>query len=219
MTQLEYMLEPRHILRLKLDRRSLEEHNAMPPPRYVSKPLIGRFAALNDTIVSSIAGIGSDAFARQMDDARACGASVLCEDAQNNTVGMSAATSLIKSGDVMRKNLIVPQDMLRQDHKLADRIVISAFVRGSVEDGELLCEDDVEIAGWATAKDIQMLQSAAPPPTFQSKLSIVTVPCGLLRPMSSLIERFASGELKPGYTRRSFSGFAPASDQFEQVLV
>jgi len=190
------MLEARNIVKLKLDRRALEAHTALPAPRYVAKPLIGKFAAFNDTIVTTVAKVDVDEFKLQMNAARAHGASLLCSDANDNTVGISAATSLIKSGDVLRKNLIVPQDMLRFDRDLADHIVIGAFIRGRVEDGDLMCGDDVELAGWATAKDIQMLQSSAPP-TFQSKLSVMALPCGLLRPMSTLLAKIEAGELKP----------------------
>jgi len=191
------MLEARNIIKLKLDRKSLAEHSALPAPRYAAKPLIGKFAAFNDTIVTTVAKVDMDTFKRQMDEARAHGTSLLCSDQNDNAVGVSAATSLIKSGDVMRKNLIVPQDMLRFDRDLAEHIVIGAFIRGSVEDGDLMCGDDVELAGWATAKDIQMLQSDTPP-TFQSKLRVMALPCGLLRPMSTLLAKIETGELKPG---------------------
>lgn len=183
------MLEPRHIVRLKLDRARLAAHAAMPLPKYVSKPLIGQFTALSDTILASLLGIAPDQFGQQLETARKYGAALLREDGQANPVGISACTSVIKSGTILSKHLIVPQDCLRYDRRLTDHIMVGAFVHGEVKNGSLVCSDNIEIAGWATAADIKRLQAAAQPPMFQSKLNVIMVPCTSLRPMSEFFTR------------------------------
>lgn len=96
---------------------------------------------------------------------------------------------MIKSGTILSKHLIVPQDCLRYDRRLTDHIMVGAFVHGEVKNGSLVCSDNIEIAGWATAADIKRLQAAAPPPMFQSKLNVIMVPCTSLRPMSEFFTR------------------------------
>ena len=191
------MLEPRHIIRLQLDRNRKAAHDQMPLPEYVTKPLIGQFTTLSDTILTTILGIDPDTFKRQLDTARKMGAAFISEDVKRRPVGISATTSLIKSGNVMTKNLIIPQDFMRFDRKLADHMVIGAFIRGQINNGSLAYDDsNIEVAGWTTFEDIQRLQAAVQPPTFQSKLRIIMVPCTSLRPIGTLIEQLRTDGIK-----------------------
>lgn len=190
------MLEPKHIVRLQLDRNRLALHQTMPLPRYVTKPLIGQFVTLSDTVLTSLLGIDPELFRQQLTLARSYGTSYLSEDVNKKPVGITATTSLIKSGPVLTKSLVVPQDFLRFDKRLTDHFVIGAFVRGKVQDGMLAYNDDVEIAGWATADDIQRLQASQPPPTFQTKLQVIMVPCTSLRPISTLLQRIDTNTVR-----------------------
>ena len=189
------MLSVKDIVRLKLARSRLEAHQGMPPPYYVTKPLIGQFSALSDAILTELLGITTEAFRSQLSDARRAGAAYLSRQG-GRVMGVSAVTSLIKGGSVLSKNMIVPLDFLRFDPNLKDHLVIGAFVRGRVESDRLARDDDdIEIAGWATAEDIQYLHAASPPPAFLSKLTTVMVPCTALRPLDTLFSFINSDEV------------------------
>src|ERR1039457_5745636 len=131
------MLQPPHIIHLQLDRIRLAAHEQMPLPEYVTKPLIGQFTTLSDAILTGLLNIDPEIFRKQLATARRLGAAWLGEDAQHKIIGISATTSLIRNGNVLAKNLIVPQDFLRFDKRLADHFVIGAFVRGQAVDGKL----------------------------------------------------------------------------------
>ena len=189
------MLAVKDIVRLKLANSRLEAHRGMPAPYYVTKPsLTGQFTALSDAILTELLGISPEVFRAQLGTARKSGAAYLSRAGQQTT-GLSAVTSLIKGGSVLNKNMIVPLDFLRFDPKLKDHLVIGAFVRGQIEEGKLAYQDDIEIAGWATASDIQYLQASNPPPTFQSKLTTIMVPCSSLRPIETLFAHMNAAEI------------------------
>ena len=188
------MLAVSDIVRLKVARSRFEAHRGMPAPRHVTKPsLTGQFTALSDAILTELLGIPPEQFRSQLDTARKLGTAYLMRSG-DRTLGVSAVTSLIKGGSILNKNMIVPTDFLRFDPKLKDHLIIGAFVRGQVEQGQLAYGDDIEIAGWATAMDIQYLQASNQPPTFYSKLTTVMVPCGQLRPLDSLLEYVNNNE-------------------------
>jgi hypothetical protein len=191
------MLEPKHIVKLQLDAERLAVHKTMPQPKYVNKPLIGQFTTLSDTVLTSLLRVDPEAFRRQLEMARRYGTTYLTEDSDKHPIGITATTSLIRSGNVMTKSLIVPQDFLKFDRRLSDHLIIGVFVRGHVDQtsGLLAYDDSVEVAGWATSKDIQHMQAIAPPPTFQSKLRVLTVPCTALRPIDTLLQRLVTDNL------------------------
>jgi|694.fasta_scaffold42075_5 hypothetical protein len=191
------MLEPKHIVKLQLDHVRLAVHQTMPQPRYVNKPLIGQFTTLSDTILTSLLQIDPEAFRQQLELARQYGTTYLTEDSEKRPIGITATTSLIKSGTVITKSLIVPQDFLKFDRRLSDHLIVGVFVRGHVDQasGLLAYDDSVEVAGWATSRDIQHMQAIAPPPTFQSKLRVLTVPCTALRPINTLLQRLMTDNL------------------------
>lgn len=186
------MLEPRHIVRLQLNSQRLKAHQEMPLPRYVTKPLIGQFTTISDAILTSLLNIDIEVFRKQLVSARGYGAEYLGIDTQNKPIGITATTSLVKTGSIMTKSLIVPQDFLKFDRRLTDHFVIGAFIHGEVDklSGKLITHgDEVEVAGWATVADIQQLQASQPPPTFKTKLQVIMVPCTSLRPIETLLER------------------------------
>ena len=182
------MLSPSDITRLKLSRSRIAAHSSMPPPRYVSKPLIGQFAALSDAILTELLGINPDAFAAQLENSRRMGAEYITPTIPYSRfkMGVSAVTSLIKSGDLLSKNLIVPTRLLKFDPVLEDHLVIGAFIRGKVEDGVLVHDNEVEIAGWTTAKELAGLPVNQGPASFQSCLNVTMLPCSSLRPIDTL---------------------------------
>lgn len=186
------MLEPKHIVRLKLDRAAMDAHSELPLPRYVNKPLIGQFATISDAVLTKLLGIDILSFGQQLAQARKRGVELVTADKHGYEVGISAATSLVKGGDIMHKNLIVPQDFLRYDPKLNDHFVVGAFVRGQVIDGTLdPMDEEIQVVGWATSDDIKHAQITSAPPTFQSKLKVIMVPCASLRPIHTLLEAVA----------------------------
>lgn len=183
------MLEPRHIVRLQLNGARVAAHEAMPKPYHVTKALTGHFAVLSDAVISELLNIAPEEFKRQLRTSRERGVEFIGCDSARNQIGVSAATSLIKSGSVLSKHIIVPNDFMKFDRKLKDHIVIGAFIRGTVTDGKLEpWSDTVEVAGWTTAKDIEWMQQSTPPPAFQSKLQITTFPCSALQPIETLFK-------------------------------
>ena len=190
------MLEARHIRHLKLDQQRLRAHSAMPVPGYVKKPLTGQFAMLGDAVISSLFEVSPEVFGMQLAAAREFGDSYLIEDANHNPIGISAVTSLVKPGDLLHKNMIVPRDFMRRDPRLSAHHILGVFVRGRVAaNGVLPDVDEVEVAGWASARELGRLRSSDKPPTFQTKLPSVFVPCTALHPIDTLLERFCVEEL------------------------
>lgn len=181
------MLEPRHIVRLQLKAERMAAYAAMPAPLHVTKPLTAQFAAIGDTIITELLGLSPEEFRKQLHQARRCGVEFVGTGANNKAVGVSIATSLIKGGTVLTKNVIVPNDFMKFDRTLDDHIIIAAFLRGEVSDGKLnLWNDAVEVAGWTTVKDVEWQQQNKPPATFKSKLQITAFPCAQLQPISTL---------------------------------
>jgi hypothetical protein len=187
------MLEPKHIIQLKIDRNRLEAHQNMPTPGYVTKELTGQFTTLSDAILTSILNVDTDVFRRQLELARQHGAEYISEDKNHTPIGVSAVTSLIKRGNIMHKNLIVPNDFMRFDTSLNDHFIIGAFVRGYIDKGNLKYAGDVEIAGWTTCRNMQQTMSLQPPNSFQSKLNVIAVPCTSLMPINDLFQHIHAG--------------------------
>jgi len=183
------MLEPRHIVRLKIPAERIAAHAQLPPPEHVTKALIAQFATLSDAVLTSLMNITPIQFGGQLEAARKCGVELMRETRDAKLVGLSATTSLIKTGNLITKHLIVPYDFLAYDRKLSDHLMIGAFVQGKVENGKLRCDGTVDVAGWVTSGDVRRLQSFKNPPMFQSKLKVIMVPCSALRPISSLFEQ------------------------------
>lgn len=191
------MLEPRHIVRLQLQQDRLRAHEAMPMPRHVTKPLTGQFAVIGDAIITELLGISPEEFRRQLQHARERGVEFIGTDKQNRQIGISTATSLIKGGTVLGKNVIVPNDFMKFDRTLDDHVVIAAFVRGEVKDGQLdLWNDSIEIAGWTTIKDVEWQQQNQPPAAFKSKLQITAFPCAELSPIETLFGKIDTTTLR-----------------------
>lgn len=184
------MLEPRHILSLKLDKWRVTSHMALPPPRHASTTLTGQFSAIGGTIITTLLGVDINTFGDRLIEARKLGAEYICTLADGRNVGLSVSTSLVKRhGDLLCKNLIVPETVIYTNTALSERIVISAFVFGEVVDGVLEFDGGVEIAGWATALDIKSSPTQLAPATFTTKLKhIIALPCKELRPISELVE-------------------------------
>ena len=183
------MLEARHIMTLKITPERLAAHKRMPPPAYSNKALTSLFAALGDATISGLLDIDTRVFKMQLAGARKFGASFLTEDVQRNAVGLSAATSLIKSGEVMQKNLIVPRDFTSRSSALRNHFVLGVFVRGQVQNNTLSGITEVEVAGWTDIFGIQKWGEQRLPPTFRSKLPVTMVPCSKLNPISELLPR------------------------------
>jgi len=181
------VLEPRHILQLKLDSERLQLYREMPPPGHASKKLTGQIVAIGNATISELLHIEPDVFSTQLAAARDFGASYLTEDSQNNIIGISAATSLIRGDSkILNKNLILPKAAAYKDPHLAAHYIISVFLRGSVRDGGLPDVSEVNVAGWADTKCIQNY-GRRPPETFKSKLDVVALPCTALQPIDTLL--------------------------------
>jgi len=180
------------IRKLNIDRERLTAHYAMPPPRFSKKALTTQIAAIGDAVLSRLLQVDPDIFQMQLDAARDFGASYLIEDHNRNLVGLSAATSVIGDGDIMKKNLILPREFAGPNPNLAKHYVVGVFLRSPVINQAIAIEDaaaNVEVAGWVDTKDISRIKSARTPPSFKSKLPIVMVPCNKLEPIGVLEQR------------------------------
>ena len=184
------MLEARHITKLKLAPARLVAHKEMPPPACSTKALTSHFAAVGEAVIASLMNIDPTAFQMQLLAAREHGVSFLAEDAHRNTIGISASTSLIKSGDLLQKNLIIPRDFTQAKPQLDDHLVIGVFLRGHPEPGRLPTANEVEVAGWIDQPGVRKWGVRQLPPTFKSKLPVVMVPCRQLYPLPELLARF-----------------------------
>jgi len=180
------------IKQLKIDRERLAAHYAMPAPRFSKKQLTSQIAAIGDAVLSRLLEVDPDIFQMQLDAARDYGASYLIEDQNRKFVGLSAATSVIGDGDIMKKNLILPRELAARNPNLAKHYVVGVFLRSSVVNDAITIDaalDNVEVAGWIDTKDISKIKSARTPPSFKSKLPVVMVPCGNLEPIEALEQR------------------------------
>lgn len=184
------MIRAEHIMHLKLDRERLLAHRKMPPPSYSTKELTSQLAAIGDAIIGNLFKVPPDVFQMQLDAARQFKVSYLMEDSNHNMMGISTAVSLIKTGDVLTKNLIMPRDVLWRDVHLKNHYIIGAFIRGNVIDGVLPEISDIEVAGWTDTHDLRKFKREDIPPTFKSKLPVVMIPCAALHPIATLEGQF-----------------------------
>jgi hypothetical protein len=178
------MIKPEHILHFKIDRDRLLAHQQLMPPGYATKPLDVQFSAIGDTVIGKLMDVDPVMFGVQLEAARQHGVSYMMEDERRRIIGISAATSLIKDDDIVNKNLIVPRRWLHKDSALWKHLIVAVFTN----------IDAVNVAGWT---DTYMLYKAGRnneqmPYTFHSKLSVVTLPCGELTPMSVLMDRISA---------------------------
>ena len=185
------MLRAEHIMRLKLDRDRLLAHRQMPPPKYSTKELTNQITAIGDAVIAELLDVPASTFAMQLEAARSFGTSYLMEDQERRIVGISAATSLIKSGDIIRKNVIMPRNYAWKNDNLSKHYIIGVFVRGRLEDGVIPDIAEVEVAGWTDTGHLRAVtrgqQDKVLPKTFQSKLPVAILPCTDLRPIDTLV--------------------------------
>ena len=180
------MLEPRDIMRLKLDSVRYKAHCQMPSPTYVRKPLIGQFCAIGESVLGDLLGIDPVVFQAQLSEARDLGTSYVYTNAQHQKIGISAATSKINGGPVINKNIIVPVSNILHSPLLNEHIIIGAFVRSPVVNGVLENPDDVEVAGWTRASEVLKWKEHKAPFNFHTSLAVMMMPCSMLNPMSTL---------------------------------
>jgi hypothetical protein len=181
------MLEPRDIMRLRLDTARLSAHQKMPVPSYVHKPLIGQYSAISEAVISELLHIDTETFRTQLEMARKAGTSYIHVDrTTNKRIGVCGATSLIK-GPVINKNIVVPNNNVFHSPMLDEHIIIGSFVRGQIFDGMLTGIEDLEVAGWARASDIMKWESDNSKPfNFKTNLPVIMMPCSMLNPINTL---------------------------------
>lgn len=180
------MLTADHIKVLRLDRARMEAHSKLPPPKYSMKLMTDQLAAISDATVSTVLQLDMQQFTEQLPRARALGASYVFNTLGGQVIGISAATSLIKCGAVLRKHLILPEYALRSSDQLDRHFIIGVFIRHLVVDNYLPSISRVEVAGWIEAATINEVRVEAPPQKFQSKLDVVMIPCTKLNPIGTL---------------------------------
>ena len=188
------MLKPEHILNFKIDKDRLLAHQQMPPPGYAIKPMDIQFAAIGDAVIGKLMGVDPVVFGMQLEAARQHGTSYLMEDDRHRTIGVSAATSLIKDDDIMGKNLIVPRRWVRRDPALWKHLIIAVFLKGQVENGQLTDVETVNIAGWTDTYKLyrEGRNNEQLPFAFHSKLSVVALPCAELNPINMLMDKISA---------------------------
>lgn len=177
------MITPEHIRSLRLDRNKLEAHTRLPAPEYSTKTLTTQLAAISDATITTLLKLDMNTFKAQMDTARAYGVSYVIK-AGGRLIGISAATSMIRSGAITNKHLILPEPELYNSKGLDTHFIIGVFIRSIIIDNYLPYIGKVELAGWLDAADIQELKVDSLPQSFQSKLNVVMVPCSKLNPIA-----------------------------------
>ena len=188
------MLEPRHIMRLKLASDQLLAYRSMPPPEHASKELTSQMIAIGNATISNLLNLDPQLFEMQLDAARDFGASYLTEDYCRNIIGVSAATSLIKDDNVLAKNMILPREFVRRDPRLHAHYIVSVFLRGVIANGVVQDVSEVEVAGWTDTKGA-MRNGRHPPAKFTSKIPVIAVPCTALNPINQLVKRLTEHKL------------------------
>ena len=178
------MITPEHIRSLRLDRNKLEAHTRLPPPEYSTKTLTTQLAAISDATITTLLKLDMRTFAAQMPRARSLGVSYVIETADKRLVGVSAATSMIRTGAITNKHLILPVPELCASQGLDTHFIIGVFIRSIIIDNYLPYIGKVELAGWLDTADIQELKVDSLPQSFQSKLEVVMVPCSKLNPIA-----------------------------------
>ena len=189
------MLEPRDIIRLRLDSVRLAEHQRLRAPAYAQKPLSRQFNAINEAVISSILNLDFKLFRAQLERARALGTSYVLKGRNNRKIGFAGATSLIRSGQAISKNLIVPINNVFHSAGLDEHIIIGSFIRGKVDNGLLPGIEELEIGGWAKASDVKLWSIAEKPFNFKTDISVIMMPCAKLNPISTL-EQYIEKETK-----------------------
>lgn len=185
------MLEPRHIVKLRIPARSLSKYRYMPVPREVSSEKTRRMLDTGNAVICDLLSMAPEIFAAQLSAAHAFGASYITEDERHNVIGISHSTSTIRSGDdILRKNLILPQDLTVFNPALKKHYIVSAFVRPD-EGGD---DSVVEVAGWTEA-GIARTEGRQPPPGFKSKIPVTAMPCIALSPIDELVSQLATENL------------------------
>ena len=180
------MLTSEHIKVLRLDNRRVEAHARLPPPVYSMRVITDQLAAVSDAVVSSLLNLDMESFTAQLPNARRYSVSCLVNAKDGRKIGVSAATSMIKSGPVISKHLILPHPELRSNNGLDKHFVIGVFIRSIAMDNYLPVISKVEIAGWLDTDKLDELRAENTPQTFKSKLSVVMVPCSKLNPIATL---------------------------------
>lgn len=189
------MLTAQHIMKIKLDGRRLAAHREMDPPGYVTKELTKQIVAIGEATISDLLQVDPEIFKMQLEAARTFGVSYLVEDQQRNLLGVSAATSLIKDTDIMRKNLILPRDYTWKNPQLRAHYVIGLFLKGNVVDGQIPDVEEINVAGWTDTYGLNRHKSKRLPPTFHSKLPVVMMPCSKLEPIETLLPRLIANTI------------------------
>ena len=185
------MLTINDIRVIKLDSAKYQAHRKMPVPAYVKKELTGQFAAIGEAAIGTILGITPELFSMQLEAARGFGVSYVMEDRSKRVIGVSAATSLVKPGDLLAKNMILPKDVLRINPALDAHYVLAVFLNDVRTANGMLADDtirDLSVVGWIDTRDVNRLKSDMPPPTFSTKLATTCVPCSSLRPLDQLLD-------------------------------
>jgi hypothetical protein len=163
----------------------------MPSPPYMRNDATKRLNAMAESALADILGITPDVFELQLEAARRFGVSYLAEDKSKKIIGVSVATSVIKTGDITHKNLIIPKDNLVKHPGLDSHIIVAAFVHNGSSNTPMdaaSIPDSLAIAGWIDANDVKFVKSTMLPPTFSTKLPVVAVPCASLHPLANLLE-------------------------------
>jgi hypothetical protein len=190
------MIQAEHIINIKIDIERLTHYFSMPPPSYVRRHTDSQLAAIGNAVIGSIMRVDPTVFEMQLSAARDFGVSYLYQDANNRVVGISPAVSLIKDDQILSKNLIVPRRWLMQHPSLTRHMIVGIFIKGRIDDGNLITEA-INLAGWTDTRKLreQGRSNDQLPGAFQSKIAIVALPCKSLDPITSLIEDVESRNL------------------------
>ena len=180
------MLKPCHIVNFKMNIARLAAHSEMPPPEHAMRQLTAQLSAVGDAVISELFNIDPVKFEEQLTEARKYNAAYLMHGKNGVTIAIAAPTSLIKPGNIIRKNMIVPKQYTHKPEDIDKHIMIGVFLFGNVCAGQLERIDEIKLAGWTDTEMLNQWKFTALPDTFKTKLSVVAMPCARLYPIKEL---------------------------------
>jgi hypothetical protein len=134
-------------------------------------------------------GVSAGAYKQQEEVADYLDSTYVCEGKAGNKIGLDPAVLLVRDGNVMTKNVIVPANQLFRHKYLNDHYTVAVFVVGDKDkDGELAEPRQVSVVGWIQSGRLKRWISKDGKPPFTAKnVSLAVAPCQVLMPIQYLL--------------------------------
>lgn len=186
------MLKRDHILNLKIDRTRLEAHQNIADMGLNRNRNTSRIEAIGNAALGSILDVDPIEFQHKLTVARSKRVSYLVK-CMRGIIGISPATSVVKDGNILSKNMIIPSWRVMLDPGLSDHYLVAVFVRGHKnDDGQIEYDpDSVQIAGWTDVNRLLACATHRVPAKFETDLRVTVLPCRYLEPIDTLIKQLS----------------------------